>query len=242
MMTEKRFQIDVRHQYLSMRKVFAFLIWLVLMSIFMWWGFGADSRFLTGFTMISMVFGLPALYLHVAYFFQNRRWVLIVDESRNKIRIQIEDIVTEYTFEQVANCELNRGIHYKHKMYADYKLPIPSNGYWPMPWMEYGYLRVRFTDGRDFIFTSLMLDLTSSVLPAKTTRFRFIPYIQKNQPGYRDFKENLEEIKRGKILEYQQRFQKLPEEKLLEKINNPQVFEYEARVAASRIIAERKRN
>ena len=247
-MTEKMFKVDLRHQYLSTRKLLVFFGWVAFMILFVgWFKIETDlpttknSILLTMFSLFVLSFASPALYLHLTYYFRNKGWVLSVDQSRNKIRIQSHDLMAEYRFEQVVMCELNLGTHHRHKKKYDVtEWSIPSKSYWPAPWMDYGYLRVSLTDGNDFIFTSLMLNLKALPFPVKTTRFRFVPYIERNRQEYGDFKKNLEEIKRAKILEYQERFQNLPDDKLLEKINNPQLFEYEARVAANSIISERR--
>jgi hypothetical protein len=85
-----------------------------------------------------------------------------------------------------------------------------------------------------------MLDLEELPFPVTTTRFRFTPYIDKNQIEYKDIKAHKERLKQEKIAEYQERFSGLSEDKLKDKINNPARFEFEARKAAENILEQRR--
>lgn len=76
-----------------------------------------------------------------------------------------------YKFEDIENTELNLGIYYKNQ--------IDNRERWPAPWTNYGYLKLRMKDGKEFLFTSLMIDLSKLSLPVTTTKFRLIPSIKR---------------------------------------------------------------
>src|SRR5436190_682300 len=91
-MSENRFQIDLRHHYLSMK---AWRLWLLLM-FFLFVLFGIPetelerARYIEGIIIPAIFFFItfsPALYLHITYAIQNRGLILIVDRASGRIRI-----------------------------------------------------------------------------------------------------------------------------------------------------------
>jgi hypothetical protein len=86
--------------------------------------------------------------------------------------------ISKYKNEDVESNELNIGIYYKND--------LDNRGRWPAPWTNYGYLKVRLKDGNEFIFTSMMLDLTKLPFQETTKKFRLIPYINKSKLNFTD--------------------------------------------------------
>ena len=234
-MTDK-FQINGRHQFKSIKEG---LLLLSLGPIGILIGLLSEKVDMSDFPLLLTVFGLyylllfsPAFYLHFTYYMDNVGTTLTVDQNQNEIRIKTKKEEFKYKYEDVVKSELNLGIYFKNR--------IDNMARWTTPWTNYGYLKLRFKDGKEFFFTSLMLDLDKIPFSVTATRFRFAPYIDKNQIEYKDIKANQDRIKQGKILEYQERFANLSEEKLLEKISDRR-FEFEARKAAENILEQRKK-
>lgn len=234
-MTDK-FQIDGRHQFKSIKEG---LILLSLGPIGILIGFLSGKFELNDYPLLLTVFGIyhlllfsPAFYLHITYFMDNWETTLTVDKNQAEVKIKTKEGEFKYRHEDIKKSELNLGIHYKNK--------IDNRGRWTTPWTNYGYLKLKLKDGKEFYFTSLMLDLDKLLFPVTATRFRFAPYIDKNQIEYKDIKARQNRIKQGKILEYQERFSNLPNEKLLSKINDRR-FEFEARKAAENILEQRSK-
>lgn len=231
-MTNK-FQLNGRHQFKSMREG---LILLSLAPIGILIGllkFGAQDLpgLLTIFGLCNLLFLSPSIYLHITYLAANWDTKLVVNKEEFRIHEKNSEFI--YRKEDIKSTELHLGIYYKNR--------IDNRGRWTTPWTSYGYLKLRLKDGKDFIFTSLMLDLDKLPFPVTVTRFRFTPYIDKNQIEYKDIKAHNERLKQEKIAEYQERFIGLSEDKLLEKINNPARFEFEARKAAENILEQRRK-
>lgn len=98
--------------------------------------------------------------------------MLVVDKGQNEILIQTREMDFGYKFEDIETAELNLGIYYKNQ--------LDNRGRWPAPWTNYGYLKVKFKDGEEFFFTSIMLELDKLPFPETSTKFRLLPYIKKS--------------------------------------------------------------
>jgi len=172
-MTDK-FQIDLRHQIKSFEKGLITFVFVFLGVI----GFGlfnvfdlVDLSTYTSFILTCLLFSLPAIYLHISYLIDNRGKVLTVDIKGKRFTITVQNQHFNYQFEDIENAELNRGIYYKNQ--------LDNRGRLPAPWTNYGYLRLKLKDGREFMLTSLMVDLKKLSLPVTTTKFRLHPYLKR---------------------------------------------------------------
>jgi hypothetical protein len=173
-MTDK-FQINGRQQLKSFEKgLITFSLALIgtiiggLLGVFDPTSF---SRLVILFLLVCIGFSLPAIYLHVTYLIDNWEIILHVDKRQNSFTIKTKYENLSYKFEDIENAELNLGIYYKNQ--------IDNRGRWPAPWTNYGYLKLKLKDGREFTFTSLMVDLRNLSLPMTTTKFRLIPILKK---------------------------------------------------------------
>lgn len=122
------------------------------------------------FILVCIGYSLPAIYLHITYLIDNWGTVLHVDKRQDSFTITTKNKDFRYKFEDIENTELNLGIYYKNQ--------IDNRGRWPAPWTNYGYLKLKLKDGREFTFTSLMVDLSKLSLPVTTTKFRLIPFLK----------------------------------------------------------------
>ena len=229
-MTDK-FQINGRHQLKSIKAGLPFFIWgpIGILVGFFSGMFGPNPipLLLTVFGLYGLLIFSPAIYLHIIYFIDNGATVLTVDKEKDEVMVKTKDGEFKYKNEDIKKSELNL---------VRRTDPLTRT----MPWTTYGYLRLTFKDRKEFFFTSLMLDLDKLPFPVTTTRFRFIPYIDKNQIEYKDIKANNDRIKQDKIADYQERFKDLADDKLLEKIDDTR-FEFEARKAAENILEQRRK-
>lgn len=173
-MTDK-FEINGRYQLKSFEKglatfLFAF-IGILIMGLVGVFNLN-DSLFLTtSFILVCVGFSLPAIYLHITYLINNWGTTLLVDKKLNNFTISTSKKDFNYKFDDIENTELNLGIYYKN--------PVDNMGRWPSPWTNYGYLKLKLKDGKEFAFTSLMADLNKISLPIMTTKFRLIPFLKR---------------------------------------------------------------
>lgn len=170
-----RFQINGRHQLKSFEKglitfslAFAGTVVGGLLGIFDL----NDFVFLTTiFVLVCIGFSLPAIYLHVTYLVENWGTIVHVDKRQNSLTIKTENGDFNYKFEDIENSELNLGIYYKNE--------LDNRGRWPAPWTNYGYIKLKLKDGKEFMLTSLIVDLNKQSLPVTTTKFRLIPSLER---------------------------------------------------------------
>jgi hypothetical protein len=137
-----------------------------------------DVSTYASFVGTCLLFSLPAIYLHISYLLDNRRTVLRVDKNGKRFTLTTQYRDFNYGYEDIEKTELNRGIYYKNQ--------LDNRGRWPAPWTNYGYLKLKLKDGKEFIFTSMMLDLTKLPFQETTTKFRLIPYINKSKLNFKD--------------------------------------------------------
>ena len=170
-----RFQINGRHQLKSFEKgLITFSLAFVGTIIGGLFGIFDISDFpshVTSFTLVCVGFSLPAIYLHITYLIDNWGTILHVDEQQRCLTIKTQNEELSYKFDDIENTELNLGIYYKNQ--------IDKKGRWPAPWTNYGYLKLKLKDGREFRFTSLMMDLSKLSLPVTTTKFRLHPFLKR---------------------------------------------------------------
>src|SRR5688572_24935406 len=230
-MTDK-LQINGRHQLKSIKAGLPFFIWgpIGILVGFVSGMFGLNSipLLLTVFGLYGLLLFSPAIYLHIIYFIENGATVLTVDKKKYEVVVKTKDGEFKYKNEDIKKSELNL---------VRRTDPLTRT----MPWTTYGYLRLTLKDGKEFFFTSLMLDLDKLPFPVTTTRYRFIPYIDKNQVEYKDIKAHNDRLREEKLAEYEERFKNLADDNLQEKIKNPTKFEFEARKAAENILEQRRK-
>jgi hypothetical protein len=168
-----RFQINGRHQFKSFEKgvitfslVFVGLVGFGLFGVFDL----RDVSTYASFVVICVLFSIPAIYLHISYLVDNRGTVLTVDKNGKRFTLKTQDQDFNFEYEDIEKTELNLGIYYKNQ--------LDNRGRWPAPWTNYGYLKLILKDGKEFMFTSLMVDLDKLPLPVTITKFRIIPSLK----------------------------------------------------------------
>lgn len=191
---------------------------------------------LAAFLVVMIVLSLPAFLLHRVYYVKNRN--LTFEINSNKITVKEKDQIWIYSIADIVNAEKVLGIFYKNK--------IDNRGRLFSTWSDYGYIKVEFSDGKIFHFTSLMLNPeTFDGFPTKI-RYVFIPFL--NRKSVAEMLEEKEQVLQGekvlsedKIEEFRQRFYNYSDEELVEKVKNSERYCKEALVAVHRIQEERKR-
>jgi len=170
----EKFQIDLLHQIKSFEKG---LVTFALVFVGMVGGglFGvfdlSDVSTYSSFILTCLLFSLPAIYLHITYLIDNHGKVLTVDVKAERFTITSRGEDFNYKFEDIESAELNLGSYYKNQ--------FDSRARWPAPWTNYGYLKLKLKDGREFMLTSLMVDLNKLSLPVTATKFRLHPSLKR---------------------------------------------------------------
>jgi len=231
------FKINFRHQFYSIREG---LILLAITPVGLAVGHltGKISRYdypavLVIFLLYNLVLFLPAFYLHITYYLDNRKTSLTVDKYSKRFSITNENSTFDFAFEDIHLVEQHLGIFYKNK--------LDRRGRLTAPWTGYGYLKLKLKNGQTYFFSSLMLDVQIPPLPVSQTKYRFLPFIERRELTVVEMRKWINQERQEKINNYLQTLADLPNEVLQEKVDNPKRYEPEA-VAASKKLLELNSN
>ncbi|MBF9253328.1 hypothetical protein I2I11_08495 [Pontibacter sp. 172403-2] len=230
----KIYHINGRHHVKSISNGLKILPWFpVALAVGYLGGFTSsilDPGFLKVLIIYNSICFLPALLLHVTYYFANRDTKLEIEPGGRSITITNSN--GEYCLQIDDIRKVERVI------YSDYKLPKWQQNWTPMPWRNYGYLKLITTDDKMFLLTSLLLDPLKPPIHPTVTKYSYIPFLEdriEKEPTI----EELKEYQRVEIEAYKAKFQNHTEEELKKKtIANG--FKKEATIAANELLEERK--
>jgi hypothetical protein len=188
-----------------------------------------DPVFLTILFFWNLLLFLPAIILHIIYYTANRNTKLEIDEEKQALLV-IDD-KRKYLIEFDNIKKVQRVI------YSDYKHPKWQQNWQPMPWRNYGYLKLITKDNEVFLFTSLMLDPLNPPIEFTETKFRFIQLL--DELVEEEFtKEELVNHQRDEVDAYKKKFQFHSEEELRKKTIYNGIKEVAA-IAANELLEER---
>jgi hypothetical protein len=230
---KQTYKIDIRHQVRSCRRnlyyvyMSAFgvaLVYLIFQGVFNSW-----TIFLIG-TSVFWLTVLMTTPFHIQYLLENWDTRLSVDKERQTVTIEDKSGVFTYDFQEVRT-ERHLVGHHKPGMIKSYK---------PVPFDYYGYVKIKTKDRKVFYITSLMTDPFDFPIPINETKYGF-PFISKNEQTIDEKRKEIEFNREKKIEKYIERFSKLSNETLLEKVNDSKRYEVEAIEAAKYLIRERQK-
>ena len=158
---------------------------------------------------------------------------MTVDNYSKRISITEQNEATTFSFDDIHFVEQHLGIYYKNK--------IDNRGRWTTAWTNYGYLKLKLKNGKTFFLSSLMLDLFNPPMTITQTKYRFIPFFDKQEISIEEKRKWIEDDRQEKVNNYMEKFADLSIETLQEKVNNPDRYEPEA-VTASNKLLELKSN
>jgi len=230
------FQITLRHQLSSIKEGVILLAFTPIGLAFCHWIGKITWDDYPGILIIlflyNLVLFLPAFYLHLNYYVDNRNILLKVDPNSKRFSVKEKDSISNFPFSDIHLVEQHLGIYYKNK--------IDRRGRWTLPWSGYGYLKVELRNGRTYFFSSLMLNAEIPPLPISKTVYRFFPVIRRRTMSVLE-KENRKVVERQeKFNNYLEQFGKLSREALQEKVDNEKRYEPEAVAAARKLLGDEK--
>lgn len=167
---------------------------------------------------------------HIQYLIENWDTRLIIDIKEQVVTIEEKNYSYTCKFEDLRT-ERYLGGHHK---------PGRIKSFEPIPFDYYGYVKIRTKDERFFYITSLMTDPFDFPLPISHTKYGF-PIINKRERTMAEKRRHITFTKRQKTEEYIERFSMLPQDILLEKVNNAKRYEIEAVKAAEFVLDQRKK-
>jgi hypothetical protein len=141
-----------------------------------------DPDFATVLFIWNLIIFLPEIILHISYYLTNRVTKLELDGESERLLITDSNGKHQIAPDMVK--EVVRVI------YKDYRLPQWQQNWQPMPWRNYGYLKLITKDNRVFFFSSLMLDPQHPPMEIKATLFKFIPLLDEGIESFSKSYEN----------------------------------------------------
>ncbi len=166
---------------------------------------------------------------HVQYLLRNWNTKLVVDNVSMTIEIQENGQIFKYKFSDITTERYLLGHH----------RPYIHKGWQTIPFDYYGYIKINTVDKKHFIVTSLMTDPFEFPLTIDATKYRF-PFIEK-EISEDEIRKRNEQVREGRISGFMDKFEKLPDDKLLYKLENRDKFDKDAVTAVERIMAQRKK-
>ena len=230
---EQEFKIDIKHQIKSMSNGlwnFA-LIPIVLFLLWLLKGINPFDPFLIiGLLIWTLFWFIPVFILHPTYYSINRETKFIFNPEKKEI--EIRQGATNSKFSQKDIREIER------IYYSDYRLPKWQQNYIPMPWRDYGLIRILTNENQEFFITSLMIDIVNPPIEPTLNKYKYIPFPPKTMEQKRsEFKER-ENLKRNQINNFKTKFSKLTIKELNNRKTENGLIE-EAKIAIEELINER---
>jgi hypothetical protein len=195
--------------------------------------------FLFNESFVFIFFGGTALFwfmvlltapFHIQYLIENWDTKLIVDGDGQTVSIEKNKQTVTYN---VQDLRIERHLLGHHK-------PGREKSARPIPFDYYGYVKIKTKDKAVFYITSLMTDPFDFPLPIDETVYGFT-FINKTELIISEKRKQVKFIKEQKIEEYIEKFNKLSDETLIEKMSNFKRYEIEAVEAAKCILNERQK-
>jgi hypothetical protein len=188
-----------------------------------WW-----IVFLIGTSVFWLMF-IITIPFHIHYLIENWNTRLLIDTERQTATIESRKESFTYDFKDLKT-ERHLVGHHRPGIIKSYR---------PVPFDYYGYIKIKTKDNNIFYITSLMTDPFDFPLTIDSTKYR-IPFIE-GEVSEEEIKRRNEQYWEGRINEFVETFDKLPDENLLYKIDNKEKFEREAVEAAKRIMDSRRK-
>jgi hypothetical protein len=227
------YKIDIKHQLRSFRQSLLYVYvsvfgvgftYFMFHNEFNWW-----TIFLVGPSLLWFAVLITAP-LHIQYLTENWNTKLWIDNERQMVTIEDKSGSFSYS---VQDLKTERYVGAQHK-------PGMIKSGKPIPFDYYGYVKIRTKDRKVFYITSLMTDPFDFPLPISEAKYG-LTFINKTDLTIADKRKQIEFTKNQKIEEYIERFSKLSNDTLHEKVNNSKRYEIEAVRAAEYVLSERQK-
>ncbi|MEM5540338.1 hypothetical protein [Olleya sp. AS48] len=210
------------------------LLLIVLFPLYFKWKNGTEFIFeefiiwiLIAFTVIT---NIPAVVIYLNYYRENKNTKFTLDFEEEKILITKDGIEKEYLRTEIKKSTYHLGIYYKNA--------IDRAGRIPMLISDFGYWDLQFKNGDRYFLSNILHDFLhdSPKVPKTKYRFRFYPYIKKN-----DNKQAIDLNKKPKkektLTEtFIEKFKTKNERQLREILDNKKSYQKEAVEAAELVL------
>ncbi len=230
-MTEK-YQIDLRHQFKSISNGLwnIGMIPVALAVLWFWKGIYPDAELIIALILWTLFWFIPALILHPTYYFLNKSTVIEIDRQKEKLHIVEKGKLLEIDWSDLKEIE--------RIFYSDYRHAEWKQNYIPMPWRNYGLIRIQTLDNQEFFFTSLMIDIVNPPIQPTKNSYKYVPFPPKSLQKQQNEAKQKKNAEKDRIDHFKKKFIGLSESELQKKSNAKELV-YEARTAAKELMNEK---
>ncbi len=195
--------------------------------------FELDASFIKFLIGLLFVFNVPAIFILINYYFQNKKTTLEIDIQSDYIKICQDGKSNVYKLSDITASIYNIGIYYKNA--------IDNNARWATIHSDLGYWDIQFDNGDRFYLSNLLVDFLHEEAFVKSTKYRFrlFPYIDKSskKTGVELKRKQVQE--KNRVEEFVEQYQFKNEKQLREILNDRKGYQKEA-VEAAEIVLKKK--
>jgi len=227
------YKIDIKHQIKSISNGLWNIGLLPVAMFFLWFIEGInplEPYLIIGLLLWTLFWFIPALILHSIYYSINRKTELNYNTEYQEFRIIHDDNTYEFMKRDIKVIE--------RIYYSDYRLAKWKQNYIPMPWRNYGLLRIQTNNGDEIFLTSLMIDIVNPPIRPTSNKYKYIPFPPKTLKQKQIEIKEAEDSRKNRIEHFKLKFSDLTLMDLNQKINDDGLTE-EAKIAAEKLISER---
>ena len=227
------YKIDFKHQVKSLSNGLWNIILTPIAMICLWLIFDInpfEKHILAVFLLYSFFWFIPALILHRLYFLMNKNIRFTYNTENGEYLISEGNKTFNF---------YNRDIKTIERIYfSDYRVPNWQQNWFPMPWRNYGLIRILTIDNEEFFLTSLMIDIVKPPVKPTINKYRFIPLPPKTEKQKQNEIRLAEQNRKNKIDQFKTRFAKLSNSEL-KYMSKESVLVDEAKIAINELMNER---
>ena len=227
------YKIDIKHQMKSISNGLWNIGLLPVSMLLLWLIKGIyplEPYIVIGLVLWTLFWFLPAIILHPIYYSINRKTKFIYIPSKQEFKVIQNDIT--YGFKD-KDIKLVERIYY-----SDYRLPNWQQNYIPMPWRNYGLIRILTNNDIEIILTSLMIDIVNPPIRPTLDKYKFIPFPPKTIEQKKSDNNEAEENRKRRIEHFKLKFSQLTIAELNKKTFDKGLVE-EAVIAAKELVTEK---
>jgi len=207
------------------------MIPLALTVLWLWKGiYPFNIELIIVVSLCNLFWFIPAFVLHPTYYFLNKSTSLAIDLKNERMCITVKGKAVELRLNELKEIERIYNSDYRHATW--------KQSYIPVPWRNYGFLRIVASNNEEHIITSLMINIVDPPIQPTKNSFSLFPFPPKSlKKKYIESKEK-EILRREKINQFKMRFINLSENELKSKSESDDLV-FEARTAAQELMWER---
>lgn len=186
------YKVDFKHQYQSAKYNLLVLVIFISMALYSYYNIENPVYSpLPFWSLFIIIPSLPAIFFHTSYYLKNKDIILTIDKKKRTLVIISKHETKTYHFNDISHITQKLGIHYKGQ-------PKGSGpGINPVPWTNYGYIKIKFRDGNIYYFTSIMIDVPSFDIGVPyITKYTWWPYLKRQDTNNKKRDPNISKLRK----------------------------------------------